>query len=160
MWTIHIGSVVKQCADFMGFFTAFESGRTDAAVRKASHQVWARIEWEWREPQHEDVNEIDKLATAANHDELSVFIGYSRKQHHEENLKRIERTWNKDKALIVFLVTYEFYHGRKFKTLQTLSSEEGRLKLVREQPAFPWQVPDTTWALIESRIEVAGPQTL
>jgi hypothetical protein len=62
LWTIHIGSVVKKCADFMGFFTCFESGgRTDAVIQTASGKVWAKIEWEWKQPHRPNVNEIRKL---------------------------------------------------------------------------------------------------
>jgi hypothetical protein len=40
VWTMHIGSVVKQYADFMGFFTCFETGgRTDAVIRKPSGEA-------------------------------------------------------------------------------------------------------------------------
>jgi hypothetical protein len=97
IWTTHIASTVKQCADLMGFFTCFESGnRTDAVIQTAERETWAKIEWEWHQPHDKvKVNEIQKLAEAANEAELLVFIGYSRDDHHSMNMDRIGRDWEK-----------------------------------------------------------------
>jgi hypothetical protein len=48
MYTAHINSIVKSCADLMGFFTLFEQGtRTDIIIQKANKQLWAKVELEW-----------------------------------------------------------------------------------------------------------------
>ncbi len=151
LWTIHIGSVVKQCADFMGFFTAFESGgRTDAVIQTASRKIWARIEWEWTQPYSPHVNELKKLASAATGNDLSVFIGYSRQDKHEANLDSVRKQWQKVATpLITFLVTYRWYNRqRHFNSLQTHFFKGGHYRRMREQPALPWQVDDTTWQVI------------
>lgn len=90
VWTTHIASTVKQSADLMGLFTCFESGgRTDAVIQNASRVSWARIEWEWLQPKNEKVNEIQKLADAVTDADVSIFIGYSRFDHHSDNLEKI-----------------------------------------------------------------------
>jgi hypothetical protein len=154
LWNIHVGSVVKQCADFMGFFTCFESNRTDAVIQTASEKPWAKIEWEWNQPHHPNVNELNKLAEAAKDDvKLLVYIGYSKEIDHAKNIKTIKTAWQKiDKPLFVFLVTYRWEGGRRrFISLQTHYFKARSHKMVREQPALPWEVKDTVWHRIGSR---------
>lgn len=162
VWTTHIASIVKQCADLMGFFTCFESGgRTDAVIQTADRKTWAKVEWEWAQPRLEQVNEIQKLADAANDAELLVFIGYSREEHHLENLERIAFQW-KDVAtpLLVFLVQFQFHKGRRhFTYLRTYYVRNGKWRLLRKQPALPWNVAGTRWQFIagQSSIPPMGP---
>ncbi|MEI6208866.1 MAG: hypothetical protein WCP20_18970 [Desulfuromonadales bacterium] len=151
VWTTHIASIVKQCADLMGLYTCFESGgRTDAVIQTSSSEIWAKIEWEWSQPRSEKVNEFDKLAASANESELLIYIGYSRSEHHEENLLKISNTWTNVKTpLLVFLVTFSFHSKRRhFDLLQTHYFKDGKRKLLRRQPALPWQVIGTKWALL------------
>lgn len=153
VWTTHIASIVKQSADLMGFFTCFESGgRTDAVIQTAVRDVWARIEWEWIQPRSEKVNEIGKLAAAADGCETSIFIGYSRGTLHDSNLAKIKDVWKKiNKPLIVFLVTFSFHDKRRhFESLQTYYFKGGKHLLVRTQPALPWQVKGTKWAALSN----------
>lgn len=148
VWTTHIASIIKQCADLMGFFTCFESGgRTDAVIQTAGRRAWAKIEWEWAQPRQEKVNEIEKLANAAEDADLLVFVGYSRVEHHSENLDRISKQWeNISTPLIVFLVQFQWYEGRRhFTYLRTYYFRSGKYKLLRKQPALPWRVQDTRW---------------
>ncbi|MYM30639.1 hypothetical protein GTP58_20100 [Duganella sp. CY15W] len=153
VWTTHIASTVKKCSDLMGLFTCFESGgRTDAVVQNANRETWAKVEWEWYQPKNEKVNEIHKLAAAYEQADAFIFIGYSRPEHHAENLAKIKQTWgNLDRPLIVILVTFSF-HGkqRRFELVQTHYIKNGSHKQVRKQPALPWHVEGTKWAALSN----------
>ena len=155
VWTTHISSIVKQCADLMGLFTCFETGnRTDAVIQKASRSTWAKIEWEWDNPCLKKVNELEKLAVAADEGELMVFIGYSKDTRHKENMDKIISSWKKiETPLLVFLVTYR-YEGRRrhFKQLETHYFRAGKHQKYRKQEALPWQVKDTKWETVNNRI--------
>ncbi|MBC8180429.1 hypothetical protein H8E88_04825, partial [candidate division KSB1 bacterium] len=129
--------------------TCFEAGnRTDAVIQKASGTTWAKIEWEWTNPYLKKVNELEKLATAADEGELMVFIGYSKDTHYEKNMEKIISTWKKIKTpLLVFLVTYRWEDKRRrFNQLETYYFRAGKHKKLRKQEALPWQVKDTKWA--------------
>ncbi len=149
MWTTHIASIVKACADLMGFFTLFEQGhRTDAIIQKANGTNWAKIEWEWAQPFRQTVNEIQKLSDAAKNREADVFIfiGYSWQDRLEESLKAITSQWKASRALLVFFLIFkERRRSRQFCKLQTYRLEKNRWRKLREQPAIPWKVPDTRW---------------
>lgn len=147
-WTIHIGVVVRSCADLLGLFTYFETGtRTDAIIRDNCGNDVAHIEWEWFQPFRVEVNEIQKLYEQRKDTEFSVFFSYSRKDYHEENLKTIQKQWKKSAApLLVFLVTFEFKNNRRwFYDLETYLFQNGRMKKIRSQPALPWDVEGTRW---------------
>lgn len=148
VWTSHIATTVKQCADLMGYYTAFETGnRTDAVIQTATGRPWAKVEWEWAQPCRPKVNELDKLAAAAKEAEVMVFIGYSHDTHHDDNLGKIQRIWKRvDTPLIVFLTTCSYHgHQRHFRELQTHYLRAGSHRVLRKQPALPWHVPDTRW---------------
>jgi hypothetical protein len=155
LWTTHIASTVKQCADLLGLFTCFETGgKTDAVIEDATGGIdrkWAKIEWEWVQPHKESVNEIEKLASAKDEAATFIFIGYSRDDHHSENIEKIKATWGEiDKPLIVFLVTFKFEGGkRKFNKLQTHRFKAGVHRKLREQAALPWESINTKWAMAE-----------
>lgn len=154
VWTTHIASIIKQCADLMGFFTCFESGgRTDAVIQTANRETWAKIEWEWAQPRAEKVNEIVKLASAASDAKVLVFVGYSRTECHDENINRITSQWkNISSPLIAFLVQFEFYQGRRhFTFLRTYYVKNGKHKLLRKQPALPWRVDGTRWQFMANQ---------
>lgn len=162
VWTTHIASVVKQCSDLMGLFTCFESGgRTDAVVQTAQRDTWAKIEWEWTQPHSEKVNEFEKLASASMDSGLLIYIGYSRSNRHEENLKKIHESWKKiNTPLLVFLVTFTFRNKRRhFELLQTHYYNGGRGRKLRQQPALPWHVEGTKWAALANPAYVDSPAT-
>lgn len=157
VWTTHIASVVKKCSDLMGLFTCFESGgRTDAVIQNANREAWAKVEWEWYQPRSEKVNEIHNLAEAYHQADAFIFIGYSRAEHHAENLSTITETWGKlDKPLIVILVTFSFHGKRRhFDQLQTHYIRNGVRRQVRKQPALPWDVEGTKWAALSKAVVV------
>lgn len=161
VWTTHIASTVKKCSDLMGLFTCFESGgRTDAVVQNANREAWAKVEWEWLQPRHEKVNEIQKLAEASEQADAFIFIGYSRAEHHAENLAKIKETWgNLDKPLITILVTFSYKGSRRqFDLVQSHYIKNGRHRQTRKQPALPWQVEGTKWAAQAGVTPAAGMQ--
>jgi hypothetical protein len=151
-WTTHIGNCVRSCADLMGFFTYFESGiRTDAIIKDNSGNDIAHIEWEWKQPFKDEVNEVQKLFSKKEIAEFSVFFSYSRIDHHQENLNRIQEQWkNSTYPLLVFLVTYlQEKNGRRFCLLETYHLQNGQTKKIRSQAALPWEVKGTRWETIQ-----------
>jgi hypothetical protein len=150
LWTTHIASTVKQCSDLLGLFTCFETGgRTDAVIEDINGQKWAKIEWEWIQPHRESVNELSKLASAAQQSEADtfIFIGYSRTDHNEQNILELVNAWGRiEKPLLAFLVTFSItVNRRKFKTLQTHLVQRSKHRPLREQPALPWENMGTKW---------------
>ena len=147
-WTIHIGTVVRSCADLLGLFTYFESGiRTDAIIRDNNGHDIAHIEWEWWQPFNENVNEIKKLYSQRKNAEISVFFSYSRRNRHVENLNSIVKQWGKSaNPLLVFLVTFDINKRKRwFYDLETYHVQNGRMKKIRSQPALPWDAKGTRW---------------
>jgi hypothetical protein len=147
MWTTHIASVVKGCADLMGFFTRFETGnRTGAVIQKPSGGNWARIEWEWIQPFRSNVNEFEKLSEAIDDADSFIFVGYSNIDNIDKSISAIKKAWtNPSKSLLVFLVTYKGQRKRAFQTVQTYKVISGKAHFIREQQALPWNVPDSRW---------------
>lgn len=157
-WTTHIASTVRQVANLMGLFPCFESGgRTDAEIKLATKQVWAKIEWEWDQPKEDRVGELDKLAGASADCDVCVFIGYSQNSFHEANLAKIQAAWaGVEKPLIVLLITFDCDAGnRYFDLLQTYCFTASSSRLVREQPALPWCVQGSRWAVPNQHAEEA-----
>ena len=150
-WTTHIGICVRSCADLMGYFTHFEQGnRTDAVIRDNQGNDIAHIEWEWHQAFTEKVNEIQKLYKSRKECEFSIFISYSRDDHHEKNMAAIKRQWRKSsEPLIVILVTFEHEKRiRWFNKMETYYFQNGNFKKVRTQPALPWDVKGSRWETI------------
>jgi hypothetical protein len=159
MWTTHIASIVKQCADLLGFFTRFETGkRTDAVIQKPSsrERYWAKAEWEWKQIVRDDVDEVKKLANSSQTADVFIFIGYSATDNLQKSLDRIGRTWKAKAPLLVFLVIYDVKSDRRiFRTIQTYRFTNGARRKLREQQALPWQVPDSKW---EAMAKEAAPR--
>lgn len=150
LWTTHIASTVKMAADHLGLYTCFETGgKTDAVIQDSNSKVWAKAEWEWAQAKFETVNEIKKLANAANEADTFFFVGYSRTddESHQSNLDAIGDQWvDINKPLVVFLVTFSLLKSRRhFHELQTHVFINGIHKRARAQEALPWQVPGTKW---------------
>ena len=150
LWTTHIASTVKLTADHLGLYTRYETGgKTDAVIEDSAGDRWAKVEWEWAQPHKESVNEIEKLASASSEAEVFIFIGYSRGDHHHENLNCISQQWaasTGNKPLLAFLVAFSWSKGRRqFETLQTHLFRGQAHQCIRQQPALPWQVKGTKW---------------
>ena len=158
-WNTHIASCVSSCANLMGFFTLFEQGeKTDAIIRNNKKGDVAYVEWEWNPITHvgtlkpdPKVNEVKKLLNKKEQAIFSVFISFSRKRGHKENLETIQSQWKGSQhpyPLLVFLVTYEREKGtnnRVFYELETYLFQNVEKKLVRTQHALPWKVTGTRW---------------
>lgn len=146
-WTTHIGICVRSAADLLGLFTHFEQGnRTDAVIKNNIGKDIFHIEWEWKQPSCDTVNEIQKLKKSRDSTEVSVFFSYSNLKMHEKNLSVIEKQWGKQNhPLIIFLVTYDGVSTRWFSELQTYHLQNGKLKKLRSQPALPWWVKGSRW---------------
>lgn len=163
LWTTHIASTVKQCADLLGLFTCFETGgKTDAVIEDAGGHKWAKIEWEWLQPHSDNVDEIYKLASAADEADTFIFIGYSRADepgHSCMNIAKVVNSWGKiNKPLLCFLVTFSRQHGRrKFETLETHLVQRGKHRLLRQQPALPWETHRTKWSIDEEQLVATHP---
>ena len=147
-WTTHIGICVRSAADLLGYFTHFESGiRTDAVIRDSEKTQIANVEWEWTQPRVKGFNELEKLFSCKEKAQFSVLVTYSRDEHHEENLKILKQQWGKSKQLLlVFFIRFGIKKGRQFGDLETYQVQNGKVILVRAQPALPWERKGTRWA--------------
>ncbi len=152
-WTTHIGVCIRSCADLLGYFTYFEQGlRTDAIIRDNQEKDIAHIEWEWKQPFNEKVNEIKKLHKARKEAIFSVFISYSNTENIEKNLDAIKKQWGQGReSLLIFIVTYSTRkRKRNFDKLNTYLCQRGKLKKIRSQPALPWKVSGSRWEVKKS----------
>ncbi|MBB6286309.1 hypothetical protein FBY10_104271 [Pseudomonas sp. SJZ103] len=141
-WTIHMGLVIRQCANLLGARALFESGgRTDAVVQYSEKDILTFVEWEWKRA-HTDINEIEKLYSKAGQAAFQTFIGYSRVEDIQKALDQTLNKWIDAKSpLIYFLITYDVVKGnRHFVDLVTYQFTKNRCKKIRSQPALPWMV--------------------
>lgn len=149
-WTIHLGLVVRECADLLGYYSSFESGnRTDAVIHNSEGRKIANIEWEWIQPFREKVNEIEKLSNDSDSVEFSVFISYCDYRYLEKSLDKVEVIWTfPETPLVLFLVMFEQVgKNRHFCELVTYYFWNGKYKKLRKQPALPWEVEGSKWKL-------------
>lgn len=146
-WTTHIGICVRSAADLLGLFTHFEQGnRTDAVIRDNTGKDVFHIEWEWKQPSNDAVNEVKKLKNSRHRTSVSVFFSYSNLDSHEKNISSIVRQWGAENhPLIVFLVTYEGRSTRWFSKLETYHLQRGSIRKIRSQQALPWWVKGSRW---------------
>jgi hypothetical protein len=128
----------------------FTQPRTDAVIKDNKGRDVIHIEWEWFNPKNESVNEIQKLRSNSEDADLSVLITYSNLDHHEANLRAIEKQWGRNQhPLLVFLVTYNGSTKRHFEDLETYHVQNGSMRKLRSQPALPWNNLGTRWERIE-----------
>ena len=147
-WTIHIGIVVRTCADLMGYFSGFEEGkRTDAIIRDNNQKGIAQVEWEWKQLLHKNVNELNKLFSENEEFEFSIFVNYISEKKLKEALNIVSNIWKKAKTpLILFIITFSKSKGeRRFKDMHTYTFHRGKKRELRKQPALPWEVKGTRW---------------
>jgi hypothetical protein len=151
-WTIHLGVCVRSTADLMGLFCRFEAGgRTDAVVKDASGLVVAALEWEWirlgKKP-----NELKKLkenclAEAYPGLQFACLIGYSREPEAVTDLAFVASQWS-EVPIPLLLVVVQFQWRQKERQFQKMilyRFHEGNHTILREQPAYPWQVEKSRW---------------
>ncbi len=163
-WTTHIGIAVRSTADLMGLFTCFESGvRTDAVLRDTKGVV-AALEWEWAALHSGKVNEFKKLTQLcgdANYKCLRFagLVVYGRKggtdysTRTENVLEQYEKEWTTELPPLLLIVIYfegigknEHLQRRQFQDMEMYEIAGGTKKLLRRQPAFPWDVSGSRWA--------------
>ncbi|OBR53977.1 hypothetical protein [Paraburkholderia tropica] len=149
-WTTHIGICVRTSADLMGYFSHFEEGKVDAVIKDAFGRAIANIEWEWFQPFRSEFNELKKLREFSSAVPFSVLVTYSRNDHHEENIARIRKEWRgSDQPLLLFLVRFDLEEGvRRFGCLETYMVRDGVERLIRSQPALPWEADGKRWMLL------------
>ncbi|MDG1581017.1 hypothetical protein [Pseudomonas sp. GOM6] len=141
-WTIHLGSVVRQCASLLGARALFEHGeRTDAALRYPSGEYLTFVEWEW-ELANSGINEFGKLRRSSDRAVFQTFVGYSKVNEVEGTLEKIQAEWQQcSKPLLVFLITFELFGGNRcFESLDTYIFSKGKYRRERRQPALPWNI--------------------
>ncbi|WP_199756236.1 hypothetical protein [Candidatus Pantoea deserta] len=143
-WTIHVGLVIRECAKLMGARTFFEQhGRTDAVLKYPDKQILTFVEWEYIQADKDSVNELDKLLEKNDECYFSTFISYCQHENIDVVMEKASRIWSKaSRPLIFFLITYEpqAKKCRNFLELRTYFFSKGKRKLVRRQPALPWDV--------------------
>ena len=163
-WTTHIGIAVRSTADLMGLFTCFESGvRTDAVLRDTKGVV-AALEWEWAALHSGKVNEFKKLAQLCGDSNyrclrFAGLVVYGRKggtdysTRTEKVLEQYEKEWTERLPPLLLVVIYfegigknERLQRRQFQDMEMYEIAGGTKKLLRRQPAFPWDVSDSRWA--------------
>ena len=154
-WTIHLGIAVRSAAELMGLFSHFESGgRTDAILRDADGKPLAAIEWEWTRL-HRQPNELKKLTRKCGEKEYAdlrfvSLIGYSRENEAEADVADVARQWESipiPLLLTVIHFRWKMRH-RRFTRLHLYEVRDGNATLLREQPAYPWEVPGSRWASV------------
>ena len=157
-WTIHLGIVVRNVGDLLGFVTRFETGgRKDAVLRSTAGDEIA-VEWEWGGVWG---NELKKLRT---HDvwskdgskrvlKYAVFITYTHASETEMEsvYDKVTKEWEGAPwPLLLILIdvekTRKLRSHRKFKNMHMLVFHEGKHKELRSATAFPWKVLGTRWS--------------
>ncbi|HBI44262.1 MAG TPA: hypothetical protein DDY78_15635 [Planctomycetales bacterium] len=160
-WTTHIGITVRSTADLMGLFTHFESGgRTDAILKDNQDKAVAAFEWEWSALHRGDeiVTEFEKLkkscVTLAGI-RFMCLIGYARTgtspRSRDDYTKRstavldgYTKRWNVDlPPLLLVVIHFEWKGDQKNRRFVKMTIDEiaGESRnLLREQPAYPWEV--------------------
>jgi hypothetical protein len=163
-WTTHIGIAVRSTADLMGLFTCFESGvRTDAMLRDTQGVV-AALEWEWAALHSGKVTEFKKLLKLCGDAKyqclrFASLVVYGRKGGADYDLRteRVLEQYGEDwaKELPPLLLVVIYYRGigkdaglqrRQFLEMEMYEIAGGRRKLLRQQPALPWDVSGSRWA--------------
>ena len=156
-WTIHIGIVVRNIADLMGFVTRFESGKRKDAVMRNTEQDVIALEWEWEGSRG---NEIKKLKEHRlwSYDEdrqrklqYAVFITYTTTEDIDKVYEDVSHKWG-DASWPLLLVLIEvkesgeFFSGREFKHIWMSLFDKGKPTQFRSAPALPWEVSKTRWS--------------
>lgn len=159
-WTIHIGNVVRNIADLIGWYPRFESGgRTDAIIRNAQGQDLIALEWEWKDILRKEgeivEDELNKLQKhSASHKETLLYCGlvtYTHTPNIEEVYKHVIKKWEGISCpLLLVLIDFKddkkYWSGRIFRNIR-MSKFNGKNaeKDFRILPALPWELPGTRW---------------
>lgn len=154
-WTIHIGLVVRQIADLMGFVARFESrGRKDAVLRSGDGEE-ITVEWEW-DAKGVCASEVRKLRSHEPRRKdgapirFAVLVTYCEPRDVSELRQTIEAAWvGVDWPLLLILVEAQkskiFSTSRKFALLRMSLFNGTESKELRSVPAFPWKIGASRW---------------
>ncbi len=164
-WTIHIGIVVRNVADLMGFVTRFErGGRKDAILRSTDGDEVA-IEWEWGvygAMSYKKLKDHKVWSGVKDRERLlryAVLVTYTHTPNIEIFYKHVIAKWEEGEGarwpLLLILIDLievpksQFSMGKEFKNIQMSIFSKGE-KVERTQlrsaPAFPWEVSGTRWS--------------
>ncbi len=166
-WTIHIGIVVRNVADLMGFVTRFErGGRKDAILRSTDGDEVA-IEWEWGGVWG---NELQKLkdhkvwSGVKDRERLlryAVLIAYTHPPNIQKVYDHVMKKWEEGEGarwpLLLILIDLievpksKFSMGKEFKNIQMSVFHKGERRELRSAPALPWEVPGTRWSYMRAK---------
>jgi len=153
-WTIHIGVVVRNLADLMGFVARFESGgRKDAMLRSRDGDEFA-IEWEWGGVWG---NELEKLKFPRKiwrkEPRCAVLITYTHTLNVNKVYAHVAKNWKGAKwPLLLILIDVvdvprsKISSGVEFKNIQiSVFNNNRQRRELRIAPALPWEVIGTRW---------------
>lgn len=158
-WTIHIGIVVRNIADLMGFVTRFEhGGRTDAVLRSTEGDEIA-IEWEWGGVWGNELRKLkehevwSKDGSSKRPLKYAVFITYTHASDIEIQAiyDRVSKEWDAASwSLLLILVqvgkSKELSSQREFKNIIMSVFDNDERKELRSVAAVPWNVLTTRWS--------------
>ncbi len=155
-WTIHIGIVIRSMADLMGLVTRFERGGRKDAILRSKEGDEVAVEWEW-----DGVwgNELEKLRnhrvwpkkTPERLLKYGVLITYTHTPNLERVYDHVAKKWEGARwPLLLILIDLEeskkFSSGKEFKNMHISQYDvTGFRSLLREAPAFPWEVESSRW---------------
>jgi len=156
-WTIHIGIVIRNIADLMGFVTRFErGGRKDAVLRSAYGDEIA-VEWEWEGIQDNELKKLKDPHKIWIKDEgrekllkYAVLVTYTPTPNIEKDCNHVTEKWEGAQwPLLLILIdsdeSKEFSSGKYFKNIQMCRFDKNGHSELRLAPAFPWKVSGTRW---------------
>jgi len=156
-WTIHIGVVVRNIADRVGFVTRFERGGRKDAILRGTEGDEIAIEWEWggvwgnelEKLKHHKVWSKDKGSERLL--KYAVLITYTHTPNIERVYKQVIENWEGARwpllLILVDLIESKKYHmGKEFKNIQMSVFDNGERRQLRSAPAFPWEVSRTRWS--------------
>jgi hypothetical protein len=157
-WTIHIGIVVRNIADLIGYMARFESGKRKDAVLRNTEQDVIALEWEWEERLGNELEKLKKhrLWTYDNNEQrklqYAVLISYAEDviRFYEDVLSEWGKGEKSSWPLLLILIEKEesdtYFSGREFKNLRMAIFEKGKYEELRSAPAISWKVPKTRWS--------------
>lgn len=158
-WTIHIGIVVRNVANLMGYVTRFEHGGRKDAVLRGTEGDEIAVEWEWggvwgnELKKLKDHNVWRKDGSANGLLKYAVFVSYTHATGDSMKVifdKVITEFGGAKWPLLLILVqvedTKEYSSHRKFSRIMMTVFDEGKPKVLRSAPAVPWSVPNTRWS--------------
>lgn len=154
-WTIHIGVVVRNIADLMGFVTRFERGGRKDAILRSTEGDEVAIEWEWggvwRANELKKLKEHNVWPKEKEGLKYAVLVTYTHPPNIQKVYDHVMKEWNRASwpllLILIDLIESKKYHmGREFKNIQMSIFHNGERRELRSAPAFPWEVVGTRWS--------------